>query len=640
MARAVGGWADQWRQGTLAVRGLGHVGAAAVALGARPSGRRWPVVAALGGSLAVDVALARRAGTKDRSRVGELVANAADLAVWGGLVGPGRAALRPAVVATIVPTAIETGFRRGAGVEAVPVMEPALPWEPAWDPPLPRLLSLPWSALGRSGGVARLRSAVGAPPWPRIRWTRAASLVVDHAADIAPPMVAAAAARRALGGATAPGLVGWGAFGAIGGYALARTRDDAQRSTRQVWHRRCDEILEEQRITARTLAALAHNLLAVDPRSLLRTLAAQGSEPALDALRLLDEATRDIDRVAAGAEGTTLLSGVEHRTVVPREDRFRFVTNAQVGAIRRWLEEVEATEGSSDEADEADEADGSDGIDEPIEVVATDGRDLTLRYGGRSLALVRPTPELAIRLEPTLPAIAVGSVWTALSAVPSVGAGPVPAVAAALGLQAAAGWRLATRTALERRPDRATVVLLTTASVLVDVAVGRHQRTIRSADGLAICPGTGATQPLALLLAASWDHLGPERWVALVAGASAWAFSLLGAGHRRRSVLACELAFLLMPAAAAATMAADARREAAVLDDHLDRWLAHELEAEARTLAGVHVARYATVLETVAEELGRHDLGLDGDDVAEIRASYGAEARRLRSTDPLDVINW
>jgi hypothetical protein len=104
--------------------------------------------------------------------------------------------------------------------------------------------------------------------------------------------------------------------------------------------------------------------------------------------------------------------------------------------------------------------------------------------------------------------------------------------------------------------------------------------------------------------------------------------------------MANELAFLCMPAAAAATLAADARREAAALDDGLDDWLAAELEGEARALAGRQVDRFIRSLDVVREGLAAGLLDLDGDDAAEQAAEYLAEARRLAATDPLDVINW
>jgi len=626
--RKGGGWIDQWRQGTLAVRGLGHLGAAAMAAQQRPRDQRGRVGVALAASLAGDVVLARQAGTAARSRAKEAAVNLLDLAVWGALSGPGRGAVRPAVVATVVPTAIESGYRLGAGIDAVPVVEPLRRWEPAFDPPLPRLLSLPWSGLGRPGGWRAWRAELGVPPLPKLRRARAARLVGELAADVVPPMALAWAVRRALGRPTALGLLGWGAFAASGGYALARTRDDAQRSTVDLWQRRCQDILEEQRVAARAQSALAHNLLSVDPRAMLRELASKGFEPAIAALADLEEVASANRRLVPGADGTTLAHAVEGRPVVPEEDRFRFVEDRQVLEIRTWLAEVEELPRRGPNASPV------------VEVVRTLGRELTLRYGGQERMLRSEPPELAVRLEPTLPAVALGSVWTTATLVPSLGGAPPLATVAACALDGAAIARLVRKVALERRADRTVALLVGAGTIVLDVAVGLGQDHLDGSAGLPVCPGTGATQPLALLLAASWRDLGAERWPLVVAGLGAWAFSIVAAGHRSWGLVVNELAFLCMPAAAAATMATDARREAAALDEGLDDWLAAELQGEASALAGTYVDRFVAALDAVAAGAEAGALDLDPDALHALVAEYRDEAARLRATDPLDVINW
>jgi hypothetical protein len=621
------------------MRGLGHVGAASLAASARRRGERWPVAVGLVVSLVADGWLATKAGSPQRDRRVELAVNLVDAALWAKLSPSGAAAMRSAVVASLVPTAIETGYRLGAGTEAVPILDPALPWEPAWDPPMPRMLSLPWSKVTRPGGIQRFRAALGADRLPLPRPGRAVWLVGQVAADLALPFAAAAAIRRRDGQPAGLGLSGWPAFGAVGGFALARTRDDAQRSTRQVWQRRCDGILVEQRLEAQVHAALAHNFLHPDPRALLTILAGAGSEPAAEALARWSEATSHVVHADGSDGGTTLHGALEGRPVIPAEDRYRYVAEDQLLPIREWI-------AAAEEALEVEAEDGLDDLEHeevpptPVEVVSTWGRRMTLRCGTSELRLAREVPELAIRLEPTVPGLWVGMIWSSLTALPSIGGAPVAAAGSAVALQGAAIWRLITRTALERRADRTTLGLVTAGAVIVDVAVGLRQRVLRGPAGVPVCPGTGATQPLFLLLAANWRDLGRERWAAAGVGLGAWAFAFFAAGHRDRGLLANELAFLAMPAAAVATMSADTRREAEHLDATLDRWLATELDAEARRLAAEHVDAYLLALETVVSELEHPALDFGPTQAERVRRDYAIEARRLRSADPLEVINW
>ena len=62
---------------------------------------------------------------------------------------------------------------------------------------------------------------------------------------------------------------------------------------------------------------------------------------------------------------------------------------------------------------------------------------------------------------------------------------------------------------------------------LIDAAIGLCQERIVDDRGGALCPGTGATAPLSLLLASSWADFGPERWWAAAVGGHS-------SEHRRR----------------------------------------------------------------------------------------------------------
>src|SRR5690625_5036981 len=113
-----GGVFDQHRQATLAIRSLSHLSAAVQSSrGTSPTARTLMLAASLAG----DVAMARRAVRTHRSRTFEIALNALDAAAWACVSDEDPLNTRTAVIATVVSCAMETGFRLGAGTEAVPV---------------------------------------------------------------------------------------------------------------------------------------------------------------------------------------------------------------------------------------------------------------------------------------------------------------------------------------------------------------------------------------------------------------------------------------------------------------------------------------------------------------------------------------
>jgi hypothetical protein len=429
-----------------------------------------------------------------------------------------------------------------------------------------------------------------------------------------------------------PAPIGWSAFAAVGGYALARLRDDAQRSTRAAWEDRTAQLVEEHRLTSHMQGALLHNLAAIDPKSLLLALAREGSTAADACLQELRAAP--VEALARTArEGTTLSNAAEQRTIVPAEDGYRWVPNAQVAALRAAIEAID---------DELDAAPAGRSVpdDDTIRVRSTSGPNLVVEYRGRPIELARPVPDLPVRMDPAVGTLVLGMAWTVISTIPSLGKAPLRGVVPALGLQGVALYRLASKTARERRSDRTTLLLVMASVVVVDAAIGLCQERIVDDRGGALCPGTGATAPLSLLLASSWADFGPERWWAAAVGGAAWAFALRAPGPRALAVTANELAFVLMPAGAATTMGDDARREAEALDHRLDRLLADRVASDSREAAREEIAHFARALQTVLDELERFDLDFDPDTMQEVRSVYAAELERLATTDPLDVINW
>lgn len=598
-----GGLFEQWRQGTFAIRSLAHLSAAVESSRSRNSRLR---LATYAGSAASDAVIARRAGSRHRNRNLETLLNALDAGLWSYWARDAPEFVRTAVVATAVPTLIETGFRLGAGTDAVPVMEPARAWRPLVHP----------------------------SPGPEHRpvgldWDRAKELSIELARDALPPLVAMAVGRRLRGNRVGWGPVGWMSFAALGGYALARSRAAAQLDTERIWQARTTSAIAEARVGSRVQSALVHNSLNLaDPKSLLHEMATAGSERARAALEEIRAEGPDALSQFANT-GTTLLVAAEGRPIVPPEDRLRWVTNDQSAKLRDRLNEI---------VERIRPADGPDAP--PIRVLRARGPELVLEYCGERIELTRPVPELVIRLDPTLASVALGMVWTATSALPALGGAPVWAVVPALGLQATALRRVRDRPVLASHLDRTTAALVGGAAVLLDVTVAATQTRLTSPGGLSLSPGTGATQPLALLLAAGWRHLGAERWVLAGAAAAGFGLALRVPGRRPFSSVVEQVSFVLMPAAAAGTVGSDAAREAYALDNHLDEQLAADVESAARSIAQRELDDYLHQLDVVASGLSDHRGVLTPEQAATAVDRYRREIERLRAMDPLDVINW
>lgn len=598
-----GGLFEQWRQGTFAMRSLAHLSAAVESSRGRNSRLRFATYAA---STAADAFVASLAGGRHRNRGLEGFVNALDAGLWSFWSRDAPEFVRTAVVASAVPTLIETGFRLGAGTDAVPVIEPPKTWRPLLPP----------------------RSNDGARHAP-VDWERARELTVEVARDALPPLAAMVVGRRLRDNRLGWGPAGWMGFATLGGYALARTRAAAQHDTERIWQERTASAIAEARVGSRVQSALAHNSLDLaDPKSLLHEMATAGSAAARDALQEIR--ADSIDAMSQFANtGTTLLAAAEGRPVVPAEDRLRWVTNEQSAMLRHHLDELEERHHPPDGRDAP-----------PIRVLTARGPELVLEYCGERMELTRPVPELVIRLDPTLASVGLGMVWTATSALPALGGAPLWAVIPALGLQTTALLRVRNRPVLASHLDRTTAALVGGAAVMLDLTVATTQTRLTSPGGLSLCPGTGATQPLVLLLAAGWRHLGRERWILTGAAAAGFLLALRVPGRRPFSSIIEQTAFVLMPAAAAGTVGSDAAREAYALDNHLDEQLAADVEAAARSTAQRELDDYLRQLSVVANGLSEHHGVLSPEQAATIADRYRREIERIRSMDPLDVINW
>jgi hypothetical protein len=542
---------------------------------------------------------------------------------------------------------METGFRLGAGTEAVPVVQPERPWRPVWSPSLRSATRRALRRRRRTGaGTSR---ATGGDRF-RVDVTRLVEILGNVSIDVVPPLAAMTLVRHRRGHRTGPGAFSWVTLAAASCYHLARGRAKAQRDTTTTWDDRTDYLLADARVRSRVQSALMHNVARVDPKGMLAFLERAGSRRAG---RILDELADEPGRVTTTARerGLTLTATVDMRTIEPAEYRIRWVGEAQVRHIRNEIERIDMTISPQDAAATSDDV---------VTVLAADTRRLVLEYRGSRIVATQPTPQLVIRLEPTIPGLLGSSFWTLSTALPAFGRAPVWAVCTATGMQWYAAWRLASREALERRGDRFTAVIVGASTLLLNVGIARAASSgpragaprfprgyrepgdagDRSAGALVPCPATGATQALTLLVAASWDDLARERWWLVALATVSWFIgsrSARGLGPRGMST---EVAFLLMPALASATIGAKTRNEAQTLEAALRQRLSDTVENTAREEARMQVRHFADQLLCVVEELpGRHP-GLDDTDVAEIVASYQAERDRILDLDPLEAIGF
>ncbi len=621
-----GGIQDQHHQATFAIRAIAHFTSAI----SGTTGRSVPVrLALLGASLAVDAFTARRAIEARRSRLVEVSLNVLDAGAWSRLTGDDPATTRSTVVATVVPAAMETGFRLGAGTDAVPVVQPERPWRPVWSPSLRTLVRR------RMGGFGSARSSSSEPHDERFRVdvARLAEVIVEVGADVLPPLVATSAVRRRRGLRTGTGAFGWAALAAGSAHALARGRAKAQYDTTLTWDERTAYLLADARIRSRVQSALMHNVARVDPKGMLAFLERAGSRRAGI---VLDELSNTPGQVttAARERGLTLSATVDMRRIEPSQHQIRWVAEAQVRHIRNAIEQIDATIA----AGEAPAA-----SDDVVTVVEADAHRLVLEYRGSRIVASQPTPQLVIRLEPTIPGLLGSSVWTLSTALPAFGSAPLWAAGLATGMQWFAAWRLASREALERRGDRYTAVLVGASTLLLNLAIAHRSDAssgpaVRAGGGTVPCPATGATQALTLLVGGSWNDLPAERWWLIGIAAASWA---IGSRHGEGLGLngtVTELAFLVMPALASATIGDKTRREAQALETALRARLGDTIERTARDEAREQVRHFADQLRCVIEELPLRHPGLDDAEVDRIVADFKAEHDRIVGLDPLEAI--
>ncbi len=620
-----GGIQDQHHQATFAIRALAHVTTAI----SGTKGRSVPArLALLGASLAVDVFAARRAIGAKRHRLLEVSLDLLDAGAWSRLTGDSPATTRPTVVATVVPAAMETGFRLGAGTDAVPVVRPERPWRPVWSPSLRALVHR------RANRFGSTRSSTPASPTGRFRVdvARLAEVVVEVGVDVVPPLIAMSAVRRRRGLRTGAGAFGWAALAAGSTHALARGRAKAQSDTTLMWDERTAYLLADARIQSRVQSALMHNLARVDPKGMLAFLERAGSRRAGIVLDELSSAPGEVT-TAARERGLTLSATVDLRRIDPPQHRIRWVAEAQVRHIRNAIGQIDASVAAAGAAAPSDDV---------VTVVEADARRLVLEYRGSRIVASQPTPQLVIRLEPTIPGLLGSSAWTLSTALPAFGSAPLWAAGTATGMQWFAAWRLASREALERRGDRFTAVVVSASTLLLNLAIARSGSSSRppvpAGSGLVPCPATGATQALTLLVGGSWNDLPTERWWLIGVAALSWAV-----GSRRAEGLGLdgtvtELAFLVMPALASATIGDKTRREAQALETALRARLGDTIEHSAREEAREQVRRFADQLRCVIDELPLRHPGLDDAEVDRIVADYQAEHDRIVGLDPLEAI--
>lgn len=600
----------QWRRGAHAIRSLAHVAVAAESTHGRSRPAR---MALLAGSLAADVWIARHTRTRGRRSPVAAIIDTVDVFAWSWLTRHDPVHLQALTFATLAPTVMERAFRLRAGTTAVPLIEPAVAW-PSLREPAPE------------GVEGRFRTGFAA--------RHLAGYLGALALDASPMLAAMTLARRRRGLRVGSIPLVWLGVSALGGFTLARVRDRAQANTTRLWRERTRYLIEEARVRSRVQSALVHNVTEVDPKALLTFLERAGSAPAGALLDQIAEApATTLSR--EGGDGLTLSATVDRRTITPHSFATRWVARPQVRMIRDAMAAIDQRLEPLGES-----APG----DEQVTILAAQPDRLVLRYRGERIDAEQPTPDLAIRLEPTLWPVVASWVLTMTASLSSNVRGSRWALAVSGAAHLLAFTRLIRTPPMERRADRVTAALLVTSALAVDISIGRRGAfeiaDPHTGERLEENAGTSATQGVMMLLGTSWHDLRSEAPFIFAIALAGWIYSLRPTHGRSLHSTISEAAFLFMPLLANLGTGEHTHREARLLDEVLQAHLTATISTTARDEARDEIDRFVAQLDCVIDELPRRHPSLSEDEVARIVATYTAERDRIRSTDPLELIGW
>lgn len=535
--------------------------------GGRPSEVVLPVLGGLG-----DVRLALRLReTTWWPGAAEWITDGIDVALRIRAGGGRPGAALPALVADLVPTSIMAAYQQGAGLEAVPVADPTVAFPPR-------------SALDWVGKATRATAptlvglvavSIGARPSDRPRLRRDV-LVIGGAAS----------ALTMLG---------------------VRYRARLQAMSRRTWQQRAAVHVEAERRAARLDARTAQTV----GHGFAKTLVALGELGDAAAGHVGRTAMDEPRRLLEGAsEGAVLRSVVGGLRIEPPDAARLWVPEDQAAHLRTQMAEAEAR--------------ATDGAEQTLHVVEVTAGRTRLRWLDQDLELVNEPPVLAMRLYPTLPALAIAAHYKL-----------VPFLGGTVTLAACAGPALLDLLTLARfrQPptDDELGLLLGRAAASTTLAcllfslppMVRHDELGRRQTHQ-----TSATIGLVTVVASHWSRLSPRQRLTLPAAGLLWAVTLRSGGPLPLTRWLGEAAFLAMPLIATWRMTDRLDEEASVLQRSLQR----DFE---RQLVAARSAAEQEILADYANELGVADAAL-----ARLGDAVPARLRLLLEHDCDELRTW
>jgi hypothetical protein len=485
-------------------------------------------------------------------------------------------AARRVQACNVVVPAMETGYRLGAGTEAVPVVDPSRPFPPRRDQ---------FAVVGLEG-VARV--------------------LLPHLA------VHGRFRRRGLRLHPFEGV--W-ALGMLGGqFGLARYRDRLHRGARRQWWDRAEaQVLLEQRAAA-AQAALASNP-AHDFKKHLTLLGVAGSERArLAAGEQADHPRQVLER----SQGTTLLWAALGIPVEPPELAATWISEDQRRVLDARIDAID---------DEMDDA-ADEGPPLRLDVVTLHGTRVHLRYRGADIHLANPAPQLEAALDPVSLSLVVGAGWKLLNALDPELRIPLRYVLpGVLGdLAVAAVCERGRRCADARRFTWAVVGSLATSIVCdAGLAAAGPLRPPQRTDAV---PATAPALGSLAMIGTCEGHVAPWLTGVGIAGTvGKWLLMARVVDPRSRDVVVRELLSLWQGWAAPRGLAASTAAESSALETSLQEGFQEAVRSARGRAMLAEVERAEQQVDLVEVELARLREDLD----PELGELVGEQCRELRS---------
>jgi len=503
--------------------------------------KRWLVLGAA--ALATDPSIARAVAGEGQVRpCARLLIESCDAALWarsGDLRGP--------YIAAMAPAALESGYRLGAGTDAVPV-------------PV-------------DGSVY--------PPCRGDRLRAAARVLLP----IVAPAVAARWSTRRRTHHRGPEEL-WGVIGTVSGFALARFRDRLQRQARNEWGQRAQHQIALEAHAAQVRAATV-NSEGHSFKKVLVVLAYWGS----GAAKVAASEQMERPRALLGASGGMTISDAAFGiTVEPPTAGVIWLSTSQVHQLRQFLDDAELEPCDARAV---------------IDVTSSDWSRTTLTYLGHHLTVEHPPPTLLSSLDPLPAGLVYGAVLKAISIIPALGGLPVAVtLASAVCDLVAVQQHRRHRTVAHQIPVNVLPAVLA-GTLLFNGALAAGYGQALTASGAEVVPATNGTISLMLLIGQYWESLGDERWLLLAAAVAIWTVSTLSTVGRTITRLVAEAFFAGWVLSAVVGLGERIRAEAGDLERVLQDDFVRDVIAARHGAVAVELHRYQTQLDLARTELAR-----------------------------------